>query len=300
MRSSSATSTRWASIPGSSPRSAGQGRRHRGGRQALDAGRAVQRRPHADDVRHDGRRRRQGHRDRRAGQGAGARRRGEGGQGQYQAHRGRRRHLRPRQDDGPLYRHGRHVDRPSGRRRPSSTSRSAGPTRRTELASVEDRKADTCMQRTRGAEAAFLEAVPTFDKANIVRIPYDNTMNSAIDAVTTTLTANPGAEHWIFYSCNDDGVLGSVRATENSGMKPDQVIGIGIDGSRACDAFGGGTPTGFRGTMWSIPARRGRPPSSSSSPRSRTTRRCPRRPMCRPISSTPTISPSSRARSADK
>ncbi len=118
------------------------------------------------------------------------------------------------------------------------------------LASVEDRKADTCMQRTRGAEAAFLEAVPNFDKANIVRIPYDNTMNSAIDAVTTTLTANPGAEHWVFFSCNDDGVLGSVRATENAGMKADQVIGIGIDGSRACDAFGNGGATGFRGTMW--------------------------------------------------
>ena len=118
------------------------------------------------------------------------------------------------------------------------------------LAAIEDRKADTCMQRTRGAEAAFLEAVPGFDKANIVRIPYDNTMNSAIDAVTTTLTANPGAEHWVFFSCNDDGVLGSVRATENAGMKPDQVIGIGIDGSRACDAFGSGQPTGFRGTLW--------------------------------------------------
>jgi L-arabinose transport system substrate-binding protein len=118
------------------------------------------------------------------------------------------------------------------------------------LASIEDRKADTCMQRTRGAEVAFLEAVPGFDKANIVRVPYDNTMNSAIDAVTTTLTANPGAAHWIFFSCNDDGVLGSVRATENSGMKPDQVIGVGIDGSRACDAFGAGQPTGFRGTLW--------------------------------------------------
>ena len=27
-------------------------------------------------------------------------------------------------------------------------------------------------------------------------------------------------------------------------------MGIGIDGSRACDAFGAGKPTGFRGTMW--------------------------------------------------
>ena len=83
-----------------------------------------------------------------------------------------------------------------------------------------------------------------------MRIPYDNTMASAIDAVTTTLTANPAAQHWIFYSCNDDGVLGAVRATENQGLKPDQVIGIGIDGSRSCSVFGTGQPSRFRGTMY--------------------------------------------------
>jgi L-arabinose transport system substrate-binding protein len=125
------------------------------------------------------------------------------------------------------------------------------------VGSIEDRKADTCMQRTNGAAAAFLEAVPGFDKANVVSIPYDNTMNSSIDAVTTTLTANPGAGHWIFFSCNDDGVLGAVRATENAGMKADQVIGVGIDGSRSCDAFGSGQPTGFRGTMYIDSAKEG-------------------------------------------
>jgi L-arabinose transport system substrate-binding protein len=118
------------------------------------------------------------------------------------------------------------------------------------LGSIEDQKADTCMRRNRGAEAAFLEAVPGFDKANIVRIPYDNHMESAVTAVTTTLTAHPEAKHWIFYSCNDDGVLGGVRATENQDFQPNDVIGVGIDGSRACDAFGPGKPTGFRGTMY--------------------------------------------------
>jgi L-arabinose transport system substrate-binding protein len=125
------------------------------------------------------------------------------------------------------------------------------------VGSIEDRKADTCMQRTNGAQAAFLEAIPGFDKANVVSIPYDNTMNSSIDAVTTTLTANPGAGHWIFFSCNDDGVLGAVRATENAGMKPEQVVAVGIDGSRACDAFGSGQPTGFRGTMYIDSAKEG-------------------------------------------
>ncbi len=125
------------------------------------------------------------------------------------------------------------------------------------LGSIEDQKADTCMRRNRGAEAAFLEAVPGFDKANIVRIPYDNHMESAVTAVTTTLTAHPEAKHWIFYSCNDDGVLGGVRATENQDFQPKDVIGVGIDGSRACDAFGPGKPTGFRGTMYIDSAKEG-------------------------------------------
>jgi L-arabinose transport system substrate-binding protein len=118
------------------------------------------------------------------------------------------------------------------------------------IASIEDRKADTCMQRNQGAEEAFLKAVPEFDKNNIVRVAYDNTMVNSIDVMTTTLTANPGVDHWIFYSCNDDGVLGAARAMENSGYSADQGMGIGIDGSRACDAFGSGKPSAFRGTMW--------------------------------------------------
>jgi L-arabinose transport system substrate-binding protein len=118
------------------------------------------------------------------------------------------------------------------------------------IASIEDRKADTCMQRNQGAEEAFLKAVPDFNPANIVRVPYDNTMVNSIDVMTTTLTANPNVTNWIFYSCNDDGVLGAARALENSGYSADQGMGIGIDGSRACDAFGSGRPTAFRGTMW--------------------------------------------------
>lgn len=118
------------------------------------------------------------------------------------------------------------------------------------VVSIEDRKADTCMQRNTGAEEAFLKGVPGFDPANILRVAYDNTMVNSIDVMTTTLTANPDVTNWVFYSCNDDGVLGAARAMENAGYTADQGIGIGIDGSRACDAFGGGTPSAFRGTMW--------------------------------------------------
>ena len=122
--------------------------------------------------------------------------------------------------------------------------------REVRVASIEDRKADTCMQRNRGAEDAFLAGVPDFDPDDIVRVAYDNTMVNAIDVMTTTLTAHPTVSHWVFYACNDDGVLGAARAMENAGYRADQGLGIGIDGSRACDAFGGGRPSGYRGTMW--------------------------------------------------
>jgi L-arabinose transport system substrate-binding protein len=118
------------------------------------------------------------------------------------------------------------------------------------IASIEDRKADTCMQRNKGAEEAFLEAVPDLPKENIIRVAYDNTMVNSIDVMTTTLTAHPQVTNWIFYSCNDDGVLGAARAMENSGYPAEAGLGIGIDGSRACDAFGSGKPSAFRGTMW--------------------------------------------------
>lgn len=124
------------------------------------------------------------------------------------------------------------------------------------VGSIEDQKADTCMRRNEGARQALVAAIPEIE-SRIVSIPYDNTMVNSIDVVSTTLTANSDAQKWVFYSCNDDGVLGGVRATENAGIAPDNVIGIGIDGSRSCEAFAAGTPTGFRGTMWLDSAKHG-------------------------------------------
>ncbi len=125
------------------------------------------------------------------------------------------------------------------------------------IVSIEDRKADTCMQRNGGAEKALLEN-SDLTEDQIVRAAYDNTMVNSIDVMTTTLTANPQYDHWIFYACNDDGVLGAARAMENSGYPADAGIGIGIDGSRSCDAFGNGRESAFKGTMWLNSANHGR------------------------------------------
>lgn len=125
------------------------------------------------------------------------------------------------------------------------------------IASIEDQKADTCMRRNQGARESFLAAVPNFPKNQILSVPYDNTIANAIDVMSTTLTANPNVKHWIFWSCNDDGVLGAVRATENARISNLDVIGIGIDGSRTCEAYKAGKPSGFRGSIYLDSAQHG-------------------------------------------
>lgn len=116
------------------------------------------------------------------------------------------------------------------------------------IASIEDQKIETCMKRNHGAEAAWMEAFPDWSSDDILNIPYDGTMVSAVDAMSTVLTGNPEVTNWIFWACNDDGVLGGVRALENAGYDADAGFGIGIDGSRGCDGLQ--SSAGFHGTMW--------------------------------------------------
>ena len=65
------------------------------------------------------------------------------------------------------------------------------------LVSVEDRKADTWMQRSKGAQDAFLATLSDISTDQAVHVTYDNTMVNANDVMTTTLTANPQVEHWV-------------------------------------------------------------------------------------------------------
>ncbi|MGF1627071.1 MAG: substrate-binding domain-containing protein, partial [Alphaproteobacteria bacterium] len=116
------------------------------------------------------------------------------------------------------------------------------------IASIEDQKIETCMKRNQGAEAAWMEAFPDWPTDQILNIPYDGTMVSSVDAMATVLTGNPEVTHWIFWACNDDGVLGGVRALENAGYPADAGFGIGIDGSRVCDGLQ--SAEGFKGSMW--------------------------------------------------
>ena len=65
-------------------------------------------------------------------------------------------------------------------------------------------------------------------------------------------------KHWAAIGLNDEAVLGAVRATESVGIKPADVIGVGIGGAdSAINEFKKGQPTGFFATVIISPKRHG-------------------------------------------
>ena len=155
---------------------------------------------------------------------------------------------------GALCRHERLQHRHAGRRgdrRQALQADGLGRDKEVRIASIEDHKADTCMQRNRGAEEAFLKAVPGLQAREHRPHPlrqHDGQRDRRDDHHADRQSDRRA--NWVFFSCNDDGVLGRCARTENAGYSADQGMGVGIDGCRACEAFGSGKPIGFSGTMW--------------------------------------------------
>jgi L-arabinose transport system substrate-binding protein len=132
-----------------------------------------------------------------------------------------------------------------------------GDTSQIGIASVELTSLDVCNQRTDGAKAEFFKANPSFPKSNMVSVPYDGSTNKAIDSMSTVITAHPQFKHWLIWSCNDAGVQGAVRALERAGIKGKDAIGVGLDGSLACDEFKRGTSS-FAASIYLDPKNEGK------------------------------------------
>lgn len=114
---------------------------------------------------------------------------------------------------------------------------------------ISNNELPTAKERTDGATDALLEA--GFVEDNIFDAPQQNTdTSSAFAAASPVLSKNGNFEHWVIYALNEESVLGGVRASEQYGLSPDQVIGVGINGSGAAFAeFSREQPTGFYGTI---------------------------------------------------
>lgn len=108
---------------------------------------------------------------------------------------------------------------------------------------------DTAKQRTDGeAETLAQGGIPS---ARIYRAPEKTTdVPGGRDAATVVLTQHPEVPHWLVTGMNDSAVLGAVRATEAFNIKPENVIGIGINGDTGVlDEFKKAQMTGVFGSI---------------------------------------------------
>lgn len=112
--------------------------------------------------------------------------------------------------------------------------------------SVELPNFPTCTLRTDAAKKAFLSANPSFPSDHVVVVPYDGTVEKALSATRPVQVAHSDAKHWLITSCNDDGTVGAGKALIAAHVSPADVLGVGLGGDLACQAWGkGAAPTGM-------------------------------------------------------
>ena len=109
----------------------------------------------------------------------------------------------------------------------------------------------TAKERTDGAKKALLAS--GFPEANIKEGSQGKLTDDVQNSLTMAdpiITRNSSFKNWLVYSLNEESVTGAVRALENRGYKPANIIGVGINGGAvAVNEFKKATPTGFYGTI---------------------------------------------------
>ncbi len=115
----------------------------------------------------------------------------------------------------------------------------------------------TAKDRTDGATSTLLAA--GFSEDNIIDAPHKlSNTEEAFNAANAVITRNQDVKKWVVYGMNDQAVVGGVRALEGNGIDPQNIIGIGINGSEvALNEFKKTTPTGFFGSVIISPLRHG-------------------------------------------
>lgn len=116
---------------------------------------------------------------------------------------------------------------------------------------------DTARRRTDGSMSALKAA--GFPAKQIFTVPTkSNDIPGALDAGNSLLVQHPNVKNWLVIGMNDNTVLGGVRATEGNGFKPENVIGIGINGVDAVTELSKSKATGFYGSLLPSPDVHGR------------------------------------------
>ncbi len=115
---------------------------------------------------------------------------------------------------------------------------------------------DTHRDRTDGEIEGLTKAGFPADK--IVHSPQkDTSITGGRDAMNAALAQHPEVKNWLVSGINDESVLGGVRATENRGLSPDHVIGVGIGADSGRSDLEAPQATGFVASILTSPRKHG-------------------------------------------
>jgi L-arabinose transport system substrate-binding protein len=118
----------------------------------------------------------------------------------------------------------------------------------TRIISVKQEDQQVCQDREKGQLATFETAAGKLPQ--VVKVGTDNSAPTALSKTGAAITANQGVKHWVVVGCNDEGVTGSVKALENSGVSANDVIGVGLGAYLACKDWKAGVDSGNKAALY--------------------------------------------------
>ena len=119
----------------------------------------------------------------------------------------------------------------------------------TAIIAAEAQTVSVCMDRTDNAIGVLKDRLGMTEK-QVIHLGVPDSQDNAMTTASQALVAYPNVKKWLIVACNDNGVLGVVRALEQAGYPANDMIGVGINGQIACEEFKKPQATGFKGSIF--------------------------------------------------
>jgi len=119
----------------------------------------------------------------------------------------------------------------------------------TAIITAEAQTVSVCMDRTENAIAVLKDRLGMTED-QVIHLAVPDSQDNAMTTASQAIVAYPNVKKWLIAACNDNGVLGVVRALEQAGYTADDMIGVGVNGQIACEEFKKPEVTGFKGSIY--------------------------------------------------